>query len=98
MRMAIDEFVREPVEHVVDRESPFFLRHLRVEQHLQEQITKLAAKFIPIAIVDRFEDFISFLKRVWLDGIERLLAVPRAAAGAAQLRHDGNRSLEEFAG
>ena len=59
-------------------------------------ISKLAGKFMPVTVVDRFQHFVGFFQRVRLDGIERLLAIPRATAGRAQPFHDLHRSFEAF--
>jgi hypothetical protein len=96
MRMAIDQFGREPVNHIVNREQRLFSRHLCIKQHLQQQISKLAGKFMPVTVVNRFQHFVGFFQRVRLDGIERLLAIPRATAGRAQPFHDFHRSFEAF--
>src|SRR5437879_3849762 len=98
MRVPGYEFPGKPFEHIVSREALSFLRHLRVEKHLQQQVAKFAAQFVPVAIVNSFEDLVSLLERVRLDGIECLLAVPRTPSRPAQTCHDGNRALESFAG
>ena len=94
--MAIDQFRREPVEDVIDRERTLLLRHLGVEQYLQQQVAEFAGQFIPITIVDRFQNFVGLFERVGLDGVEGLFPVPWASAGCAQPRHDRNRPLETF--
>ncbi len=96
MRMAVDEFGGEPVEHVVDGKRRLLLRHLGVEEHLQKQVAEFACEFRPVAIVDRLEDFVGFFERVGLDGIESLFAVPGTAARGAEALHDGDSALETF--
>src|SRR5215469_11814696 len=98
MRMTINQLGRKPVEHVVDGERSLLLRHFRIEKNLQKKIAEFARELVPIAIVDRFEDFVGLLKRVWLDGVEALLAVPGASARRAQPSHDRDGALEAFSG
>src|SRR2546421_1172182 len=61
---------------------------LRQKDRFEYKITQLLAQRVMIASIDRFEHFIGFLEHERLQGIDSLLAVPRAAAGAAQRRHD----------
>ena len=41
-------------------------------------------------------DLVSFFQRVGFDGVKGLLAVPGAASGRAQPRHDGHYTLKTF--
>src|SRR5271166_148244 len=97
VRMTIDEFVAKTVEHIVDREAFLFLRHLSVEEHLQQQVAELACKLVPVARVDGLDDFVGFLQGKGLDGVEGLLAVPGASARPAEPRHDRYGALKSFA-
>jgi hypothetical protein len=63
---------------------------------LQQQIAKFAGKFVPVAMIDRFENLVSFFQRIRLDRIESLLAIPRAAAGSPQALHNSDRAFETF--
>ena len=96
--MPVHQFVRKPVQHIIHREVAFLARHLRIEQHLQQQVAQFAGQLRPVAIVDGFKDFVSLFQRVGLDGVKGLFAIPRASARSPQPRHDLNRSLESFAG
>ncbi len=57
--------------------------HLRVEEHLQQQIAKLILQVGPGAALDGIEDLVSLLQCVPLDGVEGLFAVPGATARPA---------------
>ena len=96
--MAVHQLAREPVQNVVDRKRSLLFRHFRIEEHLQQQVAEFAGKFLPVTIVDGFENFVGFLKRVGLDGIEGLFAVPGTASGGPQSRHDGDCAFKTFAG
>src|SRR4051812_11865941 len=94
VRMPVNELVRQSVKHVIDREMFLLVGHLRVEEHLQQEVSELARKLIPVAIVDRLQNFVRLFERVWLYGIEGLLPVPRASARRPQTCHDRNRAFE----
>ncbi len=98
MRMPIYQLAREPIENVINRKRPLLLGHLRIEKHLQQQVAEFAGKFVPVAIIDGFEHFISFFERVGLDGIEGLLAIPGTPPGSPQALHDRDGAFETFAG
>jgi hypothetical protein len=96
MGMAIDQLVGKPVYHFVNRKGVLLFRHLSIKQNLEHQVAEFTAQFIPIAIVNGFEDFISLFDRVGLDGVEGLFAVPWASARTPQAGHDRNRAFEAF--
>src|SRR5947209_9309077 len=96
MGMAVDQLAREPIEDDVDRKGTLLLRHFGIKEHLQEQIAKFTGEFMPVAVVDGFENFVGFFQGIRFDGIESLFAIPRAAARGAEAIHDGDRSLETF--
>ena len=88
MRMPADHFAVDGFEGVGDVEVPGLGGHLRKEDDLQQQVAELLGELLPIARVDCVEDLVGFFEQVRLDGIEGLFAVPRAAAGSPQPRHD----------
>ena len=96
MRMPADQFAVQMVEHIGDGEVALVGGHLRIEQHLQQQIAEFFGKMREVAALNGVEDFVGFFKRVFADGVEGLLAVPGAAAGSAQPRHNGRRLLKKL--
>ena len=92
--MAPHQFAVEMVEDLDDGEVAVIGRHLGVEQHLQQQIAQFFGQVRKVAPLDGVEDLVGFLKRVFADGVEALLAVPRAAVGSPQPRHDGRGLLK----
>ena len=90
----MDELRRQAFDHVIDRERVLFLGHFCIEENLQQQVAKFAGKFVPVALVDGFQNFIRFFKGVGLDGIEGLFAIPGAAAGRPQALHDVDGAFE----
>ncbi len=67
---------------------------LRQEDALEEQIADLAAQRVVILAVDGVEHLVGFLEHERPQGLNRLLAIPRAAAGPAQAAHDVDEALE----
>ena len=97
VRMAINQLRRKAIKHVVYGEIAGLFRHLGIEKHLEKEVSQFARELIPITIVDRFVDFVSFFVRVRLDGIEGLLAIPGTPTWRAQAGHYLNCALEAFA-
>ena len=81
-------------DYLGDGEGAGFARHLRVEKHLQQQVAQFFTQIGPVAALDGVEDLVGFFQRVFADGVEGLLPVPRASSGPAELRHDADRSGE----
>ena len=86
------------ISHVFQRKIAGVIGHLRVEQHLQQQVAQFIAKIVPVAPLDSVEDFIRLFQRVLLDGVERLLAVPGTAVRRAQPRHNRRRFPQRHCG
>ena len=95
VRMAADQFAIQVVENVRDGESALVGRHLGIKEHLQKQIAKLFGKMVEVTALDGVEDLVDLFQRVFANGIEGLLAIPRAAAGSAQPSHDGRGLLKQ---
>jgi hypothetical protein len=83
------------VEHIGNGEVAVVGRHLGIKQHLQQQVAQFLGQVRPVAPLDGVEDLVGLFQRVFANGIEGLLAVPRAAAGSAQPRHDRDRLLKQ---
>src|SRR6185312_16949631 len=80
VRMAADELFGDGQHHVTEFKGPAFLRHAGVENDLEKKIAELFAQAVYIAMRDSIGDLVGFLDRVWRDGLERLLKVPRTTA------------------
>jgi hypothetical protein len=87
MRVAADEFLVNLARHVVEIEMAGFGRHLRMHDDVQEQVAQFLAHVREIAAVKGVEQFGDLLDKAIADALVGLLAVPGAAAGAAQPRH-----------
>jgi len=59
-----------------------------VEDDLEEEVPELLAEERIVGGVDRLQHLVGFLDEVRLEGVVRLLAVPRAAPRSAQPLHD----------
>ena len=96
MRVAADELAVERVEDVGDGEAAVVGGHFRIEEHLEEQVAELFGEVREVAALDGVEDFVGFFQGVFADGFEGLFAVPGAAAGSAEARHDCGGLLKEL--
>ena len=88
MRMAANQLVGDVPGDVLEIERAAFLRQLTMENDLQQQIAKFLFQLVIVTGFDRVEQFIDFLHRVPPQRAMILLAIPRAAFGRTQLRHD----------
>ena len=79
-------------------EVAFVGRHLRVKQHLQQQVAEFFGQVRKVAALDGVEDFVGLFKRVFANRVEGLFAVPRASARRPQPRHDRRRLLKQRRG
>ena len=96
--MAANQLAVDGEERIGDIEAAFFGGHLREEDGLQQEIAQFVGEAVPIAGVDGVHHFIGFFEEIRLDGVEVLFAIPRAAAGRAQPRHDFDQTREAGAG
>ena len=80
MRVPPDHLRRDRLDHVRKGEGADLVSHLSVIDDLQEEVAKLLAQIVHILTRDRVRDLVGFLDRVWRDGLEGLLDIPRAAA------------------
>ncbi len=95
MRMPPDQLLGDRLHHVAEIERALLLRHAGMEHDLQQQVAEFVLQIVEIAARDRIGDLVGFLDRVWRDGREILLQVPRAAGlGRAQRRHDLDQTLD----
>ncbi len=95
MRMSANQFVIDGSDHVLERERTLLAGHLRVEDHLQQQVTELVLQVGEVAALDGLGHFVGFLDGVGRDTGEILLHVPRTAMlRIAQTRHDSEQGIE----
>ena len=74
------------------------LGHPRLEDHLQQQVAEFLADLALVALLDRADDLVRLLDDVGLERFGGLLAVPRAAVGRAQPRHELDEAREPVVG
>ena len=86
MRVAADQLVVIASTTSPKAKRAFLLRHLRVEDDLQQEVAELILQVVEIAALDRVGDLVGFLDRVGRDRREILLRGPtgsRSPASAA---------------
>ena len=88
--VAPDQLTIETGNHIRDIEVARLVCHLRIKDHLQQEIAQLLAKISPIAPLDGVEDLVALLERIFPYGVEALLTIPGAAIGTAQPCHDAH--------
>src|SRR6185503_11621752 len=86
--MAAHELLAEAAGDVAHAERAFLVRELRMDGDLEEEVTELVAEPVEIAGVERLERLVRLLEEVWAQARVRLLFVPRAPVGRAELLGD----------
>ena len=81
MRVPAYELGGDCLDGVGDREVALLVRDLREEHDLEEQVAELLAEPGGVAAVDRLERLVGLLEQERAQRLQRLLAIPRAAAG-----------------
>ena len=88
VRMPAHELGRDFARDIVESEAPLFGGELRVKDRLEQQVAEFLAEVGVVAVVDRGDDLVRLLQQRRAQRSVGLLAIPRAAAGSAQLGHD----------
>ncbi len=97
MRMPADHLCVYTFRDIFDGELATFLRYLRVENNLKEQVAQLVTQLIWPAFECFFnclKGFVGFFQKHWSERCIRLLAVPGATLRRTQLRHQSNQVSE----
>ena len=92
--MAANHFLIDFADDVGDGEAAFFVGDLGMEKDLEEQVAELFGELGVIGGLERVEDFVGFLDKIRAKSGVSLFAVPGAAPGRAQTRHDGDQFFE----
>ncbi len=90
--MAAGQLVGDAVADVREIEATLLARDARLEDHLKEQIAELLAVILVVAALDRLDHLVRFFEQIGRQRAQRLLSVPRATIGAAQLVHDAKKA------
>ncbi len=94
VRVASDELRGDVAQGIADGKAPVVGFELCQEHALEQQVTDLAAKRVVIRAIDGLEDFVGFLEHERPQGLNRLLAVPRASARPAEAAHHVHQALK----
>ena len=95
MRVAPYHLVTQHLNHFIEIEQPLLSRHLRMENHLQQQVAQLFLQFRIVPLGNRLGHFEGFFNGIRRNGIEVLLDIPRAAGfRVAQAGHDGEEGVD----
>lgn len=97
MGVAADQLLHDAPGHVVDVPRAFFRRHLRVEDHLEEDVAQLLAEALPVAGIDRVQHLVGLLQQVPGERAVGLLPVPGTPAGLTEPRHHPDQVQQALA-
>ena len=79
MRVAAFKLIAYRSANIIKVEAPFFLSHLGVKHHLEQQIPQLSTQVVEVFSRNRVQHFISFFEGIRSNSGECLLFVPRTA-------------------
>ncbi len=68
--MPPDQLAVQMIEHVGDGEMPLVGRHLRIKQHLQQQVAQLFGQMRKVAALNGIKDLVGLFKGVFANGVE----------------------------
>ena len=96
--MPAHQLLVDGIERIADG-KPLFLRgHLRVEDGLQQEIAQLIPEVIPVATIDRIQNFVGLFQSVLANGVEVLLAIPGTPLRGAQTGHQVDQRFKPGTG
>ena len=98
MGVAADELCVEIRRDIGDVEVARLGGHLRVEEHLQQEVAEFVLQVWPCTALNGVEDLVGLLEGVAFDGVEGLFAVPGTAVWRAKTGHNGNRFGQRVCG
>lgn len=84
MGMPLQQLLRHAANDILQGKEAFFLRHPGVEDDLHEHIAQFFLHPIQVALIQRFQIFITFFDEVRPNGMKILLPVPGAAVRLPQ--------------
>ncbi len=94
VRVAAFQLIADGGTDIVEIKAPFFLGHLRVKHHLEQQVTQFAAQIVKIFPGDSVQHFVGLFQGVGGDSGESLLFVPRTAGfRVAQALHNAEQAV-----
>ncbi len=85
--MAANHLVGDGSDHAVEVEPAVLRGERRLEHHLEEQVTELVAERLGRTRVDGLDDLVGLFDHVSAQGLQGLRAIPGAALGREQGRH-----------
>jgi len=86
--MAAEKFFGNVAGDGVEIKGAAFVRELAMEDDLEQKIAEFFGHFVVVAGFDGVHQFVNFLDGVEAQAHVILLAVPRAASGGTEARHD----------
>jgi hypothetical protein len=86
--MPAHQLVDDAADHGVDVEGALGLAQGGVKHHLHQQVAQLLLVAGDVGALEGVEHLVGLLDEEGAQGLEGLLAIPRAAVGSEELGHD----------
>jgi len=94
VRMPADELRGDLLDDVGDGEASLAFCHLRVKDHLKQDVAQFSAEHVESAAVDDVKNLVRFLEEIRTEAPVGLLAIPGASVRRSKRRHDLDQPLE----
>src|SRR5438093_13665573 len=84
--MAADQFVAYAIDDISHRELTRFLSELRLDEHLEKQVSEFLAKLLRVCGLESLERLVCLFQEIRSQRLVSLDLIPRAAVGSSKLR------------
>ena len=96
MRVPADHLLRDLMNDIMECKRAALLRNDRLQSNVHQQIAHLLAHPAVVFRLNGIHQFGALLHQAFLEGLVRLLAIPRAAVGCAQTAHNREKVIHCF--
>lgn len=95
--VAANHFFIDFADDVGDGEAAFFASNLGVKEDLEKEVAQFFSEFGVIGTFKCIEDLVRFFDEIGAESSVGLFAIPRAAAGGTETRHESHEFFEGWA-
>ena len=94
VRMAADQFIAYAIDDISHRELTRFLSELRLDEHLEKQVSQFLAKLLRVCGLESLERLVCLFQEIRSQRLVSLDLIPRAAVGSSKRRDDAPQPSE----
>ena len=98
MRVPVNELLHNSGTDIPKVEHAQFLLDLRMEHHLQKEVSEFLTQRVHVLPVDGIQHLVCFFQKIAAQRFVCLFRIPRAAAGCAQAFHHALKPFQTVTG